>query len=133
MTASCLAFSVPLQELARCASKLECFRVPTSDIDRCTECSQQYLFGYRSQLSSVASRTQHTRCRCGASTAVYELALPIKQVLRMSLLSQGPVKCVASASPYVASGGVDDLIHLYDLKVRLQTLQLCAFSWPQIF
>lgn len=30
---------------------------------------------------------------------------------------KGIVKCVAAAGQYAASGGADDLIHLYDLKV----------------
>lgn len=31
---------------------------------------------------------------------------------------KGVVKCAAAAGPYAATGGADDLIHLYDLKVR---------------
>jgi hypothetical protein len=30
---------------------------------------------------------------------------------------QSAVKCLVAAGPYVASGGADDLIHLYDMKV----------------
>lgn len=35
----------------------------------------------------------------------------------MGMLLQGPVKCVAAAAPYLASGAADDLIHIYNLQV----------------
>ena len=31
---------------------------------------------------------------------------------------QGVVKCLAAGGQWVASGGADDLVHLYDIKVR---------------
>ena len=43
---------------------------------------------------------------------------------------KGVVKCAAAAGPYAATGGADDLVHLYDLKVHLPSLAafacLCA-------
>ena len=30
----------------------------------------------------------------------------------------GPVKCVAAAAPFVATGGADDTVHLFDVAVR---------------
>ena len=34
-----------------------------------------------------------------------------------ALTPQGPIKGVALAGPYLASGGSDDLVHIYDIKV----------------
>ena len=31
----------------------------------------------------------------------------------------GPVKCVAAAAPFVATGGADDVIHLFDVAVSV--------------
>jgi len=31
---------------------------------------------------------------------------------------KGPVKCVAAATPFAATGGTDDCIHLFDVRVR---------------
>ncbi len=30
---------------------------------------------------------------------------------------QGPVKCIAGAAPFVASGGADDTVHIYNAEV----------------
>jgi len=30
---------------------------------------------------------------------------------------KGPVKCVAAATPFAATGGTDDCIHLFDVRV----------------
>jgi hypothetical protein len=40
------------------------------------------------------------------------------------LLMQNAVKCVASGGHYLASGGGDDQIHLYDIKVTLRLMTL---------
>jgi protein MAK11 len=40
---------------------------------------------------------------------------------------KGVVKCVAAAGQYAASGGADDTIHLYDLKVRELAAPCCSF------
>ena len=39
---------------------------------------------------------------------------------------KGTIKCLASAAGLLASGGADDLIHLYDVPVRLSAWGL---SW----
>ena len=33
---------------------------------------------------------------------------------------KGPVKCVAAATPFAATGGTDDCIHLFDVRVSLK-------------
>ena len=33
---------------------------------------------------------------------------------------KGPVKCVAAATPFAATGGTDDCIHLFDVRVRVK-------------
>ncbi len=48
------------------------------------------------------------------------------------LLAQQAVKCVVACGPFLASGGTDDTIHLYDLQAcrplepSLFTFQLCT-------
>jgi len=31
---------------------------------------------------------------------------------------QGPVKCIATSAPFIASGGADDTVHIYNAKVE---------------
>ena len=41
---------------------------------------------------------------------------------------QGPVKCVTAASPFVASGGADDTVHLYNFQASSSSPPACAFE-----
>jgi hypothetical protein len=39
-------------------------------------------------------------------------------LLLLLLLGQGPVRCLDAAGLWVVSGGQDDQLHIYDVKVR---------------
>jgi hypothetical protein len=39
-------------------------------------------------------------------------------LLLLLLPPQGPVRCLDAAGPWVVSGGQDDQLHIYDVKVR---------------
>lgn len=41
---------------------------------------------------------------------------------------QGPVKCITAASPFVASGGADDTVHLYNFQASIGSQHACAFA-----
>lgn len=39
------------------------------------------------------------------------------------LLLQGPVRCLDAAGPWLVSGGQDDQLHIYDVKVRSKVVE----------
>lgn len=51
-----------------------------------------------------------------APDALY-LAKPRFTTWLLCVLLQNAVRCVATAGQYLVSGGADDTIHMYDLKV----------------
>jgi hypothetical protein len=46
------------------------------------------------------------------------VAADLLLLLLLLLLGQGPVRCLDAAGPWVVSGGQDDQLHIYDVKVR---------------
>jgi hypothetical protein len=62
-------------------------------------------------------------CSCAISSACVKLCricivVAADLLLLLLLLGQGPVRCLDAAGPWVVSGGQDDQLHIYDVKVR---------------
>lgn len=102
-------------------------------------CYERFLFGFDATVDvdvSTGGKGGHTRRgrSCGAKRSGRRMSapnvdispFPTQATATTASLSRsfylpvhnGPVKCVAAAAPYVATGGADDSIHLFDVAVR---------------
>ena len=57
--------------------------------------------------------------RCPLMLLLVVVALSLTRPVACTAVAQNPVKCVAAGGHFVASGGGDDQIHLYDMKVSM--------------
>lgn len=64
-------------------------------------------------------------------TVIQEAGMLCNMSCNMScdmLLFQGPVRCLDAAGPYVVSGGQDDQLHVYDIKVGMLGSWMCVYD-----
>ncbi len=74
----------------------------------------------------------HKVCRAECAVAAlvhYGHCWPVTRVplahAAQHVVLQGPIKCVTAAAPFLASGGSDDTIHLYNFQARASS-QSCS-------
>ena len=79
--------------------------------------------------SSITERVEY-RLHCGCIQAVFHDITATWHRMQVTTLQRefnypahkGAVKCIATAASFLASGGADDLIHLYDIHVSSPTI-----------
>lgn len=106
-----LIVASPLPLLSRSPTARQCCTTMV-EATLCAGSYERFLFGFSFQPEAGAAAAG-TASGSGSDAPAASLQRSFIQAAH-----QGVVKCLAAGGQWVASGGADDLMHLYDIKAR---------------